>query len=295
MDQVCVIGDVNVDVVSKLTESLKPNSDTQTSNSINLGGSPCNMAMWLSHLGIPVEFLAAIGDDLFGTWINQELNQGGVFLNHLQIHSSQKSGSCIILVDQNGQRTMFPDPGANLLYSLDQKARDYIASCSVVVMSAYSFLRPQTRQLALEVVEIVNNCNARLVIDAASSAPIQTAGIKIVQEYLTNADLILANSDEFELLSDEKWLANVSDLVVKQGSKGSYWLRFGQKVGFAPAKNVEVIDTTGAGDSYLAGLVSVLIQHNDWFAISDQDRIGALVRATEVAAMNIVSVGAGPK
>ena len=142
MNQVTVIGDVNVDIVSLLREPLQLNSDTQTTNSLNLGGSPCNMAMWLANLGTPVNFLAAIGDDLLGKWISEKLTAGNVPVDQLQIVPDSSSGICLILVNSDGHRTMLPDPGANLSLELTSAQLDLIKKSSVVVMSAYTFLRP---------------------------------------------------------------------------------------------------------------------------------------------------------
>lgn len=294
MNNITVIGDVNVDIVSLLREPLQLNSDTQTTNSINLGGSPCNMSMWLAHIGAEVNFLAAVGDDLLGSWINSELARGGLATANLQTIQGSPSGTCIILVGEDGQRTMLPDPGANLKFELGAAQQKQILESSVVVMSAYTFLRSETRELALAVANLVKESPTRLVLDAASSAPILEVGVQEVQEYLLNADLVLANEDEYQVLATASWLQQVPDLVVKLGPAGSKWVRFGSDSIAVPAVDVKVVDTTGAGDSYLAGLVSVLVEHHDWYAISDEDRKYALSRASDVAAKNIVNVGAGP-
>ena len=294
MGRICVIGDVNVDIVSKLREPLQVNSDTQTSNVITLGGSPCNMSMWLANIGADVRFLAAVGDDLLGTWLKSQLALGKLNTDSIQTITNTRSGTCIILVGKDGQRTMLPDPAANLQFQLSQVEENQISTASVVVMSAYSYLRPQTRHLASKVSELVKNCGARLVLDAASSAPIAEVGVQLVREYLADADLILANEDEFELLNHPEWTTQISDLVVKLGPNGAKWLRFGQEVCVQSALPVDAVDTTGAGDSFLAGLISVLSDHEDWFAISDDDRQIALRRASEVASLNISTVGAGP-
>jgi len=294
MTKICIVGDVNVDIISVLGETLKVNSDTNASNQLSLGGSPCNMAMWLSKINTEVNFLAAIGDDLLGNWITDRLSSGGVNTEYLQIVNGEKSGTCIILVGQDGQRTMLPDPGANLVYQLSAREKEVIESSSVVVMSAYSFLRPQTRDLAKSVVEIVQNSAARLVLDAASTAPIVRTGVDLVRDYLLAADLLLANEDEFAVLMDPKWLKSMPEVLVKLGADGSKWLRYGEEVCSTTALPVNVMDTTGAGDSFLAGVVSVLVEHEDWYAISDQDRLLALIRGSEVAAMNVSTIGAGP-
>ena len=294
MSKICVIGDVNVDIVSLLREPLQPNSDTQTSNSINLGGSPSNMSMWLATTKADVTFMAAVGDDLLGKWVIDRLHNGNLDTSKLQVVEGQRTGTCIILVGQDGGRTMLPDPAANLYFKLGKSETDLINTSSVVVMSAYSFLRPETRPLAVEVANLVQNNSARLVLDAASSAPISEVGVEIVRQYLLQADLILANEDEFALLDNPEWTSQVSDLVVKQGPLGAKWLRSGQEVCQVPAKQVQVVDTTGAGDSFLAGLISVLAEHADWFAISDSDRQSALERGAQIAAVNISHVGATP-
>jgi sugar/nucleoside kinase (ribokinase family) len=165
---------------------------------------------------------------------------------------------------------------------------------SVVVMSAYSFLRPQTRALASEVAELVAGTQTRLVLDAASSAPIADVGVDLVRSYLMNADLILANEDEFATLDEPSWTNYGPNLIVKLGPDGSKWLQHGQAVAQTNAIQVDVIDTTGAGDSFLAGLISVLADYQDWNALDNEVLNAALIRASEVAASNVVSVGAGP-
>ena len=294
MNQVTVIGDVNVDIVSLLREPLQLNSDTQTTNSLNLGGSPCNMAMWLAHLGTPVNFVAAIGDDLLGKWISEKLADGNVPIDQLQIVPDSSSGTCLILVNSDGHRTMLPDPGANLSLELTSAQLDLIKKSSVVVMSAYTFLRPETRPIAQQVLEIVQHSPARLVLDAASSAPIANVGVDLVRDYLNQADLVLANEDEYDLLSDNHWVQSVNNLVVKLGASGAKWIINGELCCTVSANQVKVVDTTGAGDSFLAGLVSVLTDHEDWFAIGNEERELALRCAVETAEQNITKVGAGP-
>lgn len=295
MNQVTVIGDVNVDIVSLLREPLQLNSDTQTTNSLNLGGSPCNMAMWLAHLGTKVNFIAAIGDDLLGEWISAKMAAGNLPVDQLQIVPDSSSGTCLILVNSDGHRTMLPDPGANLSLELTGTQLDLIKKSSVVVMSSYTFLRPETRPIAQQVLEIVEHSPARLVLDAASSAPIASVGVDLVRDYLNQADLVLANEDEFALLSDSNWAQSVNNLVVKLGASGAKWIINGEPICTVPANPVKVVDTTGAGDSFLAGLVSVLTDHEDWFAIGNEEREFALRRAVETAEQNITKVGAGPR
>ena len=253
------------------------------------------MAMWLAHLGAPVNFIAAVGDDLLGEWIKGQMLAGNLSVNELQTISASPSGTCLILVNADGHRTMLPDPGANLSLQLSETQIELIKNSAVVVMSAYTYLRPETQPIANQVLEIVEQSPTRLVLDAASAAPIANTGVELVRRYLQQADLVLANEDEFELLKGSNWTQSVNNLIVKLGANGAIWLINGEPNCTVSANEVNVIDTTGAGDSFLAGLVSVLADHEDWFAMDDQDRESALKHAVATAEKNIAKVGAGPR
>ena len=59
--KICIIGDINVDVITLLSGPLQKNTDTTSTNAITLGGSTCNVAVWLTHLDVKIDFLR-LGD-----------------------------------------------------------------------------------------------------------------------------------------------------------------------------------------------------------------------------------------
>jgi sugar/nucleoside kinase (ribokinase family) len=139
----------------------------------------------------------------------------------------------VILVDETGARSMMPDFGANLVQNVDQEVENLISESDIVVMSAYTFLRPESRKFALDVLECVENSNARMVIDAASSSPITNAGPDKVRKYLARADLVLANEDEFAALAagaPDNWTHEFKNLIVKRGERGALWLSRAKKL-----------------------------------------------------------------
>ena len=104
--KICIIGDVNVDVVSLLTEPLQKNTDTTATNTISLGGSTCNVSVWLAHLGVEVDLVSAIGDDILGGWVLTQLQAFGVSDFHIRTIANERTGICVILVDETGARSM---------------------------------------------------------------------------------------------------------------------------------------------------------------------------------------------
>ena len=297
MAQICIIGDINVDVVSLLSEPLQTNTDTIATNGITLGGSTCNVAVWLTHLGVPVDLVSAIGDDVLGAWVITQLQAYGVSDANVKSIANQRTGTCVILVDETGARSMMPDFGANLMQAVDPNLEQLIAASDIVVMSAYTFMRPQSSQFALDVLESVAKSDCRMVIDAASSSPIQKFGAAKVRNYLARADLVLANEDEYAALSVDApsgWENDFQNLIIKRGERGALWLNRGTEVASVAADPIEVVDTTGAGDAFCAGLLSKLLTRPDWDSLEILDFAESLLVATRAAADNCKTIGAGP-
>ena len=295
--RICIIGDVNVDVVSLLSEPLQKNTDTTATNAISLGGSTCNVAVWLTHLGVAVDLVSAIGDDVLGGWVVTQLQAFGVSDSHIRTIPNQRTGTCVILVDETGARSMMPDFGANLIQEVDDELIKLIHDSDIVVMSAYTFMRPESNKFALDVLETVSNSNARMVIDAASSSPIEKTGSEKVRRYLSRADLVLANEDEFAVLgkaAPANWTSEFKNLIIKRGESGALWLYQGQEVATVAAEQVTVTDTTGAGDAFCAGLLSQLQSRSDWDDLGLVDYAQALYAAAHTAGENCKTLGATP-
>ena len=295
--QICIIGDINVDVITLLSGPLQKNTDTTSTNAITLGGSTCNVAVWLTHLGVDVNLVSAIGDDVLGSWVITQIQAFGVSDQYIRTIANNRTGTCVILVDETGARSMMPDFGANLVQSVDEHLKHLISESEIVVMSAYTFFRPESQKFALDVLECVEKSNTRIVIDAASSSPIEKTGADKVRKYLSRADLVLANEDEFTALEQdapENWTAEFENLIVKRGPQGALWLNHGTEVASVEAQEVQVIDTTGAGDAFCAGLLSQLCLRDDWGSLGDVDYAQSLLVASRAAGENCKTLGATP-
>jgi sugar/nucleoside kinase (ribokinase family) len=295
--KICVIGDINVDVITLLSGPLQKNTDTTSVNAITLGGSTCNIAVWLTHLGVETDLVGAIGDDVLGTWVITQLQAFGVSDKNIRTVTNNRTGPCVILVDETGARSMMPDFGANLVQGVDQELENLISESDIVVMSAYTFLRPESRKFALDILECVEKADARMVIDAASSSPITNAGPDKVRKYLTRADLVLANEDEFAALAagaPDNWTSEFRNLIVKRGERGALWLSLGKEVASVKAEDVKVLDTAGAGDAFCAGLLSQLRLRDNWQNLGDVDYAQSLLVASHTAGENCKTLGATP-
>lgn len=310
---VVIIGDVNVDVICLLKDQLHPDSDSTSVNRLSIGGSSCNAASWSHQAGINYEFHSAIGRDQFGELVLNHFDKLGMDSTYIDVHETERTGSCVVLVDQHGGRTMFPDPGANLALKMHKDLRDSICRSEFVVMSCYSFFRPESRTIAVEVAELCRENSIRLILDAASSAPIKEVGAELVIQYLKNAWLVIANSDENIALNEgsaeSDWRTEFANVVIKSGAHGASWYTHGVLRVFSPAVAIpatQVIDSTGAGDAFMAGLLSVLSSAGSLQTANDPADLTSevvsdaviersLMEGNRLGAMCISQVGAQPQ
>jgi len=101
-----VLGDLMVDVVARIADPLAHASDTPARISVQGGGSAANTAAWAASIGTDVALVCRVGDD------DRAGDLRGVDV-HAAVDSERPTGTCIVLVEPGGERTMLPDPGAN--------------------------------------------------------------------------------------------------------------------------------------------------------------------------------------
>lgn len=253
--RIVCLGDVMVDVLAQLPGPLATGSDTPAPIKFRPGGSAANTAAWLARLGAPVTFVGRIGDDAFGAEAVSSLRRQGV-LTRVGIDFELPTGVCLVLVSPNGERTMVPSSGANsALDPADVMAA--IGPDDHLHLSGYSLLNPGARPAALAALSRATSVS----VDAASAAPIRSAGAEQFLGWLPAGALLIANADELAALTDgapDGLIALVRrglTVVVKDGPAGAR-LADGNGVRTVPTAPVPVRDSTGAGDAFAAGLLA---------------------------------------
>jgi sugar/nucleoside kinase (ribokinase family) len=101
-----------IDVIARASGPLARGSDTPAHVSLEGGGSGANVAAWAAALGTPVCFACRVGDDLPGRRAVDTLLAAGAKV-HAAVDRERPTGTCVVLVEPGGERTMLPDPGAN--------------------------------------------------------------------------------------------------------------------------------------------------------------------------------------
>ena len=287
-----VLGEVMVDVIARTTTPPAPGSDAEASVTDQDGGSAANVAAWLAELGVPVELIARVGVDERGDGALARLADAGVLLS-IERDPIRATGRCVVIVAPDGERTMFPDPGANAHLAATAIDMRPWRQGDHLHASGYSLLRQGSRAAALTAVERARTLGMTVSVDASSEAPLRDLGPDIFLDWLTEGDLLFANAAEARALTGrtapEEALTALTErglvAVVKLGGAGAL-AGAGSRRWSLPAVPADARDTTGAGDAFAAGFLA------SW--TRDGGIEEALRLATRLAARAVTQQGGRP-
>jgi sugar/nucleoside kinase (ribokinase family) len=265
---------VATDVVVVLAGAPAPGSDRPASISTRGGGAAANVAAHLARLGMSVELAGCVGDDPSGAGLAAELATAGVRLA-LRTVPGVPTGTIVSLVESDGQRSMLADRGANL--ELVAGDVPLPAPGGHFYVSGYTLLDPRPRVAGLRALQDAATAGCTISVDPASTGPLARYG---VDRWLTDTaatTVLLPNADEARLLTGcrdaedaaRALAARYPVVALKLGPDGALWAS-GDVLVHRPAHPTTVVDTTGAGDAFAAGLLSA------WLRSPDPDPAAAL-------------------
>jgi sugar/nucleoside kinase (ribokinase family) len=303
--RVLVVGDIATDVVAvlpaPLAGGLALGTDTAVRIGLTPGGSAANTAAWLAGTGTPVTLIAAVGADAAGDARLAELTAAGVTPAVARVDAP--TGAIVVLSDPQ-ERTMLCDRGANHLLPVEHVTAAVRAAAGTdagpvggaahLHLSAYPLFDPGSAPAALAAVAAARQAGLRVSVDAASAAPLAAAGATAL-DWLRGVDLLLANLDEARVLVGDP-TADPADaartltglarsVVVKLGAAGAIRAD-GDRLVRTEAVPVEVVDPTGAGDAFAAGLLAA--------ELSGADPVAALRAGAALGARAVSRLGARP-
>jgi ribokinase len=284
-----VVGDVMVDVVARLSGPLASASDAPAVIRLHGGGSAANTAAWLVAAGTEPVLIGCVGDDERGRHAREELRTAGVDAR-LAVDPELPTGTCIVLVAPDGERTMVPDAGANDALKDEDIPDELLEPGAHLHVAGYALLREGSRHAARAAIGRASSAGMTVSVDPSSSALLSAEFL----DWAEGAALLLPNAPEAYALTREadperaaRALAErFGEAVVTLGAKGALWTD-GADVVRAAAVPVEAVkDSTGAGDAFAAGLLSARMAGG-----STEETLNA---GCELAARAVSRAGARP-
>lgn len=292
MTSVICIGDAMMDVIVRLNGPINPNSDTLSEISMHGGGAAANTSAWLASLGVDTTFIGRVGADIAGSSFHNELIAQRVKHPNPPV-ANMKTGTVVVLVDQAGNRTMFPDAGANS--GINETDLPELSGLDGAFLSGYSLFNPNSTRGVLRIIEALRNSSIPIFFDPASVGTIRAFGFDEAIALIKGFDGIFLNEEEALFITKKSQvedqilnLIEISPLVViKRGSNGVVGKKRESDLITNAAINAQVLDTTGAGDAFAAGFLSIWLEN--------QDLSAALAKGIEIAGRCVATIGARPR
>jgi sugar/nucleoside kinase (ribokinase family) len=292
---VLCIGDVMLDVIARINVSpqkINFGSDTASRISTSSGGAAGNVAAWLTRTDARSAIVSHVGDDPAGAAIVTEFDALGVSHGDLVI-PGETSGVVVVLVDSSGERTMFPDKGANSRLVVEDLPN--LSQYQAVYISGYALLNPLARDGVLAMIAKIKADGIPIYFDPASVGAMKDVADKELHKWFSMMDVLFLNEEESIYLTGSvdieralNYLLDFSQVVVvKRGSAGAIAKARGFDSISLPAVAATVVDTTGAGDSFAAGFIASFSKNRDLTA--------SLQAGAELAADCVAIVGGRPR
>jgi sugar/nucleoside kinase (ribokinase family) len=259
----CTIGDLVEDVVVWLNTELNIGSDTESVIRRTRGGSAANVSMFAALTGTPSRFIGQVGNDRLGSQLCEVLRDSGV---DVQVIADGRTGSIVVLVQPNGQRSFLTDRGvASHLAHFDAMLMNDV---SILHVPTYSLTDEPLASTCVQYINAARATGALISIDASSSSVLKQYGTDRYRALIQSLspDVFLCNEDEAAVLGlgANLPMAGAVLTVIKQGPLPVVAVQHDgttTEVAVTPVANI--VDTTGAGDAFAAGFLPHYAQTKD--------------------------------
>ena len=251
----CTIGDLVEDVVVWLNTELNIGSDTESVIRRTRGGSAANVSMFAALTGTPSRFIGQVGNDRLGSQLCEVLRDSGV---DVQVIADGRTGSIVVLVQPNGQRSFLTDRGvASHLTHFDATLMNDV---SILHVPTYSLTDEPLASTCVQYINAARSMGAIVSIDASSSSVLTQYGTDRYRALIQSLqpDVFMCNEDEAKVLGlgAKMPMAGAALTVIKQGPLPVIAVQHDgttTEVAVTPVANI--VDTTGAGDAFAAGFL----------------------------------------
>ena len=239
------------------------------------GGAPANVACALVKLGTSAGFVGCIGEDAPGEELVDLLRSIGVDTTGIQRHATAPTREIFVVRTAEGDRIFsgFGDRDTAEFADTHLQAKllpvDLFANADYLVLGTLELAYPDTRQAIERAIELADQHHVKLLVDV-NWRPVFWSDAEVarrtIQAFIKQIDFLKLSAEEADWLFETQdpgviahRLGNVEGVLVTDGDRGcAYYL--GGNEGKLPAFEIEVEDTTGAGDSFVAGVVHQLCQ-----------------------------------
>jgi fructokinase len=275
------------------------------------GGAPANVAVAVRRLGLSSGFVGKVGDDPFGQFLRRCLDEEGVDTTHLMIDRQARTTAVFVAVWEDGHKDLcfYRNPGADMLLGTDEISATLFEGVRCFHFGSISLIDEPSASAQLKALEMARR-NGLMISYDPNFRPTLWPSLERAKEVIQGAfrycHLAKISQEEWEIATGqaslERGIQAVLDwgvelLVVSRGSAGALVTNGDYRIEL-PAFPVHVVETTGAGDGFMAAMIARLLparERSGSLAKVDRALVSEALRfATAVGALTCTQMGAIP-
>ena len=271
------------------------------------GGAPANVAVGLAKLGIDTGFVGKIGTDAFGDFLRDTLIQNNVDTSYLIASETSRTTLAFVATRSDGMKdiTFYRHPGADIQLSPDEIDTSYIESASLFHYGSVSLSHSPSREATLKAIQSAKSTGAFLSYDTNLRLMLWDNAHDAkywIWEVMPAADFVKISEEEWEFIMGDVGFERGAErilslgaalLVVTLGERGCYYTN-GSAEGYSDGFTVDVVEPLGAGDAFVAAMLSQLICHENIRSLNRSQLDAIMGYANAAGALATQRVGVIP-
>jgi sugar/nucleoside kinase (ribokinase family) len=250
------------------------------------GGSAANTMVGLASLGGRAAFIGKVADDEFGRIFRHDIRAAGVRFDTPPVGGRDPTSRSLILVTPDGERTMSTYLGISTDLDDGEVDPELIAAAGIVYLEGYLFDRPEAKAAFRQAAALAAKAGRQVALTLSDGFCVARHRAEFLDLIRHGVDILVANESEVTALYEAQWedaarraAEDVRLAVLTRSAKGSVLMAEGERVAIS-AEPVKVVDTTGAGDLYAAG---VLFGLATGLPLETAGRLGSLAAAEVIS------------
>jgi len=288
MLKILVIGSSNTDMIIKTTRFPAP-GETIIGGEFFMfpGGKGANQAVAAARLGGDVSFICKLGNDIFGQKALEEFKNEKIDIQYAITDPNTTSGVALIIINQAGENEIVVAPGAN--YQLSKSdiddAQEVIASSDIILLQLENPI--ETVEYAIKKAATAGK---KVILNPAPAQKISEeiySLLYLITPNETESSILTGiNVKDFESIEEAAQILlrrGVQNVIITMGAQGAFFRNTNEKI-FVPAKQVNAVDTTAAGDVFNGALAVAFANGLAWNQ--------AIAFANTAAAIAVTRMGA---
>jgi len=233
------------------------------------GGSAANTVMGVADFGGRAAYAGKVGTDALGEFFLKDMRAAGVVIDAPA--GDQPTGTCVILITADAQRTMLTSLGASATLAPEDIDERHIRAAQYVYIEGYLFGGESTRSAALHAIELAKRSGVKVALTVSDPFLIAQHRDEFWRLIRGPVDLLFCNLEEAQSLTGETDAVacaheihrHAENVALTMGAQGSILMHAGDAI---PVEGVPAaaVDTTGAGDMYAAGILYGITSGYTW-------------------------------